>query len=392
MVDAAPPRGSLRWVKRGLVGAAFVGAALLLRGTLLSPKPVPVTVFRVAAGRVEETVTNSKAGTVKSRRRAALSPETAGRVARLPVRKGGHVAMGDVVLRLFDADARAQVAAQEKAVEAGRAAEREAAGAERQAQRELDRNVKLLGERIVSEERVDLLRSQRDQALASRDAALARLRQSEASLEIARVALDKTVLRAPFEGVVADIGTEVGEWITPSPPGVPLPPVVILLDERSIYVSAPMDEVDVGRVAEGQPVRLTFDAFPEKAQPGKVTRVAPYVQDLVEQNRTFEIEVELEDEAFASALRPGTSADVEVILGARDGVPRIPSHALMEGGKVLLVRGERLVAAPVRTGLRNWAFVEVTSGLSPGDLVVVSLDRAEVKDGAKARIEAETLR
>ena len=114
--------------------------------------------------------------------------------------------------------------------------------------------------------------------------------------------------------------------------------------------------------------------------------------DVQEQNRTFEIEAELEDAAFAKALRPGTSADVEVILASRENVLRIPSYAVLEGGRVLLVENRRLVARPVETGLKNWQFVEVTKGLSAGDRVAVSLDRAEVKEGARVSIAGETAR
>jgi HlyD family secretion protein len=87
---------------------------------------------------------------------------------------------------------------------------------------------------------------------------------------------------------------------------------------------------------------------------------------------------------------PGTSADVEVILKAREGVLRIPSYALLEGSRVLVVRGGRLAAQPARAGLKNWQFVEVVDGLAAGDAVAVSLDRADVKEGARVSIAAET--
>jgi HlyD family secretion protein len=153
-----------------------------------------------------------------------------------------------------------------------------------------------------------------------------------------------------------------------------------------------MDEVDVGRVRAGQAVRITFDAFPGRAFTGRVTRVAPYVQDAQEQNRVFEIEAELDDVAFARGLRPGTSADVEVILAGRDGVLRIPSSAILEGDRVLVARGGELESRQVALGLKNWQFAEVRRGLSPGDAVVVSLDRAEVKEGARVAITAESSR
>jgi HlyD family secretion protein len=120
--------------------------------------------------------------------------------------------------------------------------------------------------------------------------------------------------------------------------------------------------------------------------------IAPYVLDVAEHSRTFEIEVELADETFAASLRPGTSADVEVILSGRSDVLRVPSYALIEGGRALVVEGDRLVAREVEIGLRNWDFSEVTAGLAAGEAVVVSVDRAEVVEGAKVRIADETFK
>jgi len=379
-----------RAAKRAFWVAGVLGIALLARLTLFRPADVPITVFRAASGRVEETVTNSKAGTVKSRRRATLSTEVGGRVRELPARKGARVRRGDLLLRIADDDYRAQVLVLESALSAAKSVRVEACRTAEQLDRDLARSRQLAKDQIVSQELLEALQSRRDGAAAACEAARARIAQAEAAREVARVTLQKTTLKAPFDGVVADVTTEVGEWITPSPPGLPIPPVIVLIEDAAIYVSAPMDEVDVGRVRFGQAARITIDAYPNRSFSGKVTRVAPYVLDVQEQNRTFEIEAELDDSAFARKLLPGTSADVEVILAAKDGVLRIPSYALLEGGRVLVVEKNRLATRSVRTGLKNWQFVEVVEGLAAGDLVTVSLDRVEVKEGARVSIEAET--
>lgn len=372
--------------------AGFIAAVIAVKLIFFRPKSVPVTVFRAARGRVEESVANSKSGTVKSPRRASLSPEAGGRVLEIPVRKGAKVKKGDVLLRLSDADLRAQLALQESALQAAQADVRQSCAEAALAERELRRNQELAKERIVSVQLLDQLRSRRDSVSAACEASRARVHQAEAAIEVARVNLEKTVLRAPFDGVVAEIKAELGEWITPSPPGIPMPAVLELIGDGSVYVSAPIDEVDVARVRVGLGARITLDAYPDRTFAGSVTRVAPYVQDVQEQNRTFEIEVEFALGQSPPDLRPGTSADVEVILDQRDDVLRIPSYALMEGSRVLVVRGSRLAARKVKTGLMNWAFAEIRGGLQPGEPVVVSLDRAEVRDGARARISAETLK
>jgi HlyD family secretion protein len=379
----------MRWIRRGAWAVAIALGVVALRLTVWRPSAVAVSVYRVSRGRVEETVTNSKAGSVRSRRRATLSSEVGGRVAELPVAKGARVRRGDVLMRVASADSQAQVAAQEGALAAARGANAESCRAAELAERDLARNRELARERLVSAEIIDQLQTRRDGAAAACEASRARVAQAEAGLRAARVELEKTVLRAPFDGVVADVTTEVGEWITPSPPGLPIPPVIVLLDDQAIYVSAPMDEVDIGKVRIGQRVRITMDAYPGRSFPGRVTRVAPYVAEEVEQNRTFEIEVEFDDAAFARSLPPGSSADVEVIRDVREGALRIPSDAVMEGGRVLVVQDGRLVSHSVRTGLKNWQFAEVLEGLSAGDAVVVSLERVGVKEGVRVSVEAE---
>jgi HlyD family secretion protein len=371
------------WVRRLVVVALLAGAAVALKLTVFRPDPVPVTTWSVAPGRVEETVTNSKAGTIKTRRRAGLAAEIGGRVVELGARKGERVREGQVLLRLADEEYRAQLALQDRSLESARARAREACATAEQAERDLARSAELARDEVIAEQALEQARWKVDSSRAACEAAQAAVHQAAAAAEVARATAAKTVVRAPFDGVVAELRTELGEWITPSPPAMRVPPVIDLIDDASSYVSAPLDEVDVSRVDEGLPVRVTLDPYPDQSFAGTVTRVAPYVEDVQDQNRTFEIEVELDDSAFARTLRPGTTADVEVILDAKDGALRVPSYALLEGGKVLVVKDGVLEEVDVETGLRNWEYVEILDGLSAGAAVVTSLDRAEVKAGAR---------
>ena len=161
--------------------------------------------------------------------------------------------------------------------------------------------------------------------------------------------------------------------------------MIDLLDPASLYVSAPIDEVDAELVRPGLPARLTVDSRPGEEMAGRVARVAPFVLDQLEQNRTVEVEAELERAAAAAGVLPGTSADVEVILERHDGVLRVPSSAVAEGGSVLVLEGGLLVERTVTTGLANWQFTEVAAGLAEGERVVVARDSTEVKAGVKAR-------
>jgi HlyD family secretion protein len=372
------------WTRLAVL-AAVIAALVLARLTVFAPDPLPVRTVAAQQGRVEETVTNSRAGTVKARRRAKLAPEIGGKVVSLPHRRGAHVQAGEVLLRIDDALQQAQLALAEDEHEASLAQRDQAClGAER-ATRERERTERLAEQGIVSTDLLDNIESQARTAEASCRAAAAAAERAVSAVALARAELEKTVLKAPFDGIVADVFIEEGEWTSPSPPALPIPPVLDLIDMRDIYVSAPMDEVDSARISVGQAARATVDSHPGQEFAAHVVEVAPYVEDRLEQNRTVEIEIELDDEGLASTLLPGTSADAEVILSAHEDVLRIPTSALLEGGRVLLLQEGRLVERVLDLGLRNWDFTEVRSGLEPGARVVVSLDRPEVVAGARAR-------
>lgn len=377
------------WLKPLLILILLAGGVVALRLTVLRPKVVPVTVQRVGMGRVEDSVVNSRAGTVQSRLRSQISPGIAGLVVEIPARKGAHVKKGDVLLRLNDKEQQAQVDLAKRSLEAARAIAEQARSEAEQAERQWKRTQGLAQQQVVSETAIDLDRTRAQTTQAAVIAAQARIQEAEASLQVAIATLEKTVITAPFEGVVLDVTTEVGEWISPSPPGVPIPPVLDLIDPGALYVSAPIDEADVARLRTGLPVRITLDAFRGTAFKGKLTYISSFVETRQEQNRTLRVEAEFEETQLPPNLLPGLSADVEVILDARENVLRIPTYALLENSRVLVVENGRLVEKKVATGLHNWSFAEITSGLSAGESVVVSLDRPEVKAGARATISAE---
>lgn len=378
-----------KWLKFLLILGLCLAGAILLRLTVFKSKPVPVTVYRVGTGRVEDTVVNSRAGTIKSRRRAEMSPGIAGLVTEIPVKKGAHVKRDDVLLRLDDSEYRAQVQLAHSSLEAARSAAQQAQLEADQAQREWKRTQALAHNQVVSENLLDQVRTRALATEAAGAAAQAKIQETEASLAAAKATLAKTTMKAPFDGVVLDVSTEVGEWISPSPPGVFIPPVVDLIDPGALYLSAPIDEADVARIRTSLPVRITLDAFRGKSFAGTLTYVSSYVETRQEQNRTLEVEAVFTDNPLPANLRPGLSADLEVILDARDGVLRIPTYALMEGSRVMVIKDDRLVGRPVATGLHNWKYTEITSGLVQGERVVVSLDRPEVKPGARVVVTGE---
>jgi HlyD family secretion protein len=374
-----------RWLPWALAAAAV--CVLVLWTTVLTPELVPVKVVAVQRGTVESTVTNTKAGTVRARRRAQISPEVSGRVVEIRRREGEWVKPGEVILVMDGASQRAQLRLAQESLRAAQAARREACIQRDRARRDLERKQELAARKIVSDDLLDQLQSVFEASDASCKRVGAEVDRAQAQIAAIEVELEKLLIRAPFEGVIAEVAIEVGEWITPSPPLIQAPAVVDVIDLSSLYVSAPMDEVDSASIHAGQPAKLTVDSYPDIQFEGKVFRVAPYVLDVLAQNRTVEIEVELVDAELATKLLPGTSADVEVVLEARDAALRLPTSALLEGNRVLVASDGRLEERPVEIGLKNWDYAEVTGGLDEGQRVVLSLDRVEVKAGARVEVE-----
>ncbi len=352
-------------------------------------KPVSVRVQAVERGLVEETVANTRAGTVKACRRARLAPSVGGQIATLKAHKGDRVKAGDLLLELWNQDLKAQVTLADREADASDARARAACFNAQNAQREADRQVKLSKRNMASQEAVDRATTSAQAGLADCQAAEATARVQAARVGVAQANLAKTRLEAPFDGVIAEVSGELNEYVTPSPPGIPTPPAVDLIDDSCFYISAPIDEVDASKVRLGADARVTLDAFRDHAFPGKVRRIAPYVLDLEKQARTVEVEVEILERPKEAPLLAGYSADVEVIVDRHDKVLRVPTAAVRaEGGVLVLDPATGLLEArEITKGLSNWDETEVTSGLKEGELVVLSLDREGVKEGAPAKIE-----
>lgn len=361
----------------------------VLRVTLFAPDPIEVRVEPVERGIVESTVTNSKAGTVEARRRSRIAAEIGGRVVEISHREGAVVVAGEALIRLSDVSLSAQLDLAVRGVAVGRSRLEDACLLRDRAGRELKRTQRLAERNVASEDRLDALQYSFDSARVACQTADAELARARAQRDAAEAELEKTVIKAPFDGIIAEVNVEVGEWVTPSPPLLTSPPVIDLIDPTSIFVSAPMDEVDSGAIRAGLAVKLTVDSRPGQTFAGTVSRVAPYVLDEEAQNRTLEIEISIDDAELAASLLPGTSADAEVILEQRSDVLRVPTSALLRGRAVLVLVDGRLVEREVRLGLRNWQFAEVLSGLALGEQVVVSLDKIEIKAGVRATASSQ---
>ncbi len=377
-------RRTIRFAVAGLLVVAALAWAVL---NALHKDPVLVLVQPVTVGNVEAVVANTRAGTVNACRRAKLAPAIGGKIQRLPVRKGDRVKAGQVLVELWSEDLHAQITLAEKELNAAHARRDEACLNAANAQREAARATELQKKKLVSDDAVDKAVTMQQAQAAACAGANSNVEVSQLRIAAAHAALERTVLKAPFSGYIAELNGELGEYVTPSPPGIPTPPTVDLVDTSCLYIAAPIDEVDAPKIRTGMPARITLDAFPGKNFKGTVRRIAPYVLEAEKQARTVDVEAVFEDPLEYQDLLPGYSADLEVVLDVHPKVLRVPTEAVLEGKKILLLRLGVIEERRIETGLSNWKLTEVKTGVAEGDSVIVSVGREGVKAGAAAKAE-----
>jgi HlyD family secretion protein len=375
--------------KKTLIIIIGIGLAVAVYFFNKQTEFVDVEVATVEQGEVRATVSNTRVGTVKACRRAYLAPATGGQVAEMHVKEGDVVKQNQLLMEVWNKDLKAQVTLQDAQTRSNRATAEQAcqlgAGAEREAERAL-RLQKF--NHIISEEQVDIKATGARAKRASCNAALEAVAVSEANRDAVQAAVERTLVLAPFDGTVAEINTEIGEYVTPSPPGIPTLPAIDLLDVSCLYVSAPIDEVDAPQIKTGMSACVSLDAFAEKRCSGTVSRIAPYVLEKEKQARTVEVEVKLTDPQEIKDLLPGYSADIEVLLVSKLNALRVPAEAVLDNNKVLVMHDDGLLEErSFKPGLANWNTVEVLSGLNAGDKVVLSVGKEDVVAGAYARVK-----
>ncbi|MGN5000376.1 efflux RND transporter periplasmic adaptor subunit [Aeromonas sp. 61P] len=331
------------------------------------PQPTQIRLAEVGRGDVLVTVVNTRAGTIKSCQRAGLSLPGGGVVEQIAVKAGERVARGDLLLTLWSDDIHADLARARAQQALGKTQREErcseAAYYEREAKRLATLLAKNLTSRTLAEQAQNLADTRRYVCQASRQ----QERVDEAQVAQVEARLSERRLLAPFAGVVAEVNSKLGEYMTPSPPGVAMPPVIDLIDDRCLYVSAPIDEVDAARLKVGQSARVLLDAMPGRDLAATVTRIAPYVKELEKQARTVEVEAALTALPTDVPLLIGYSADLEVEVTRATNVLRVAASSRADDGSVLRLEGDKLVRVVPRWGVENWNWIEVAEGLAAGD-------------------------
>jgi RND family efflux transporter MFP subunit len=359
-----------RIVKSKLVWISVLVVVIIIIFAMSGNKPVSVKVVELKTGELRVIVNATTTSTVKSETEVTLSAQRTGGVVELPVEEGDSVKAGTLIARL---DLTEETVQTENALTQSKATYEEAG-------KNLKRSEDLFNKGMISQQDFDAVRRTYDVAKS----------QYQASIADAEVKREYSIIRAPFDGVIAKKSTEVGELLLPGNQ------IVTIVNPDKIYVLATIDEVDVGRLQRGQQVTLTVDAFPGEKYQGTIKRISPIVSGGKLETRTADVWIYFNEKQ--QQIKPGMSADVEILVFTLPAVLSVPSQAVIkrEGKKQVFVAtgstikaGERAVAKlkQVEFGETNWSFTQVTKGLTAGEFVITTPEVEGLKDGAKVRIE-----
>jgi RND family efflux transporter MFP subunit len=336
-------------------------------------------------------------GYVVARTKASVSAKTAGRLAFLGVSEGSYVRKGAVIARLENADFEAAVSQAQANIATADAAVIEATADRNQLTREVTRlrDIQAKDDRLISPQDLDLAVSRAAQGEARLKAAEARARAAQAGLRMAEANNENTVIRAPFSGTVLRKDAEVGEVVAPSVGGgLTRGAVVTIADLTTLEVEVDVNEAYIGRIHSGRQARITLDAYPDTTFRGSVRQVVPTAD---RQRATVQVKVSIDEHdprilpemgAKVDFLEPAVPQATGTAAAPRLSI-RVPSTAVRtDGGTsvVWIVRDGRLVRRPVTTGPVSGGFLEIRSGLSGGEQLLVGGVESP-KDGMRVKVQ-----
>ena len=320
-----------------------------------------VTVTSAKKGDIAEIL--SLTGTLIAFQEVRITSKIPGKVQRVLVDVGSRVKPGDTLIQLEQ---------RELALAVDQA---EAGLANAKANLEIckttfDRLDNLLKDKAISKMKYD-------DAKARLDIARAQVWQARAAVASAKEQLENATITCPIDGIVAKKNVEVGEVV--SPPIMPGKALLDVVDMRHLKTTVNVSENRVKEVYIGQETIITVDGFRGEFFPGKVSKISPVVNP---RSRTFEVEVLISNPE--SKLKPGMFARVQLVLAKRTDVVKVPLRAVTQEDKghvVFLAENGVARACNVKLGISDGVDVEVISGVTEGDKVIVQ-GNVGLKDGA----------
>jgi len=364
-------RRTRRWVVLGVVAIALLLAAGFV---LTRPRVVDVqTVAVVTAYPSQQFVVLNATGYVVAQRKAAIASKATGRLEWLGVAEGSRVKEGEVIARLDNRDVVAQADAARAQANAARASLDQTLAEERDALSQHRRNVDLVAKGFVSQSSLDTSKARADRAVAGVTSARAALAAAEAGARNAEVAVDYTLIRAPFDGVILSKSANVGDMVTPFSSATDSKgAVVAMADMDTLEVEADVSESSLSKVKVGQPAEIVLDALPDARFLGRISRMVPTVD-----RAKATVMTKVKFDRIDPRVLPEMSAKVSFLSRDVSSAEQKPLTAV--AADAIAQRDGRAVVFVVREG--GAIAVPVTPGAKLGDLVAVA---GELRSGEKA--------
>ena len=384
----APVRRRRRkWVGLVAIAVALAAGALWFalqsRATLVQTTPV-VTTYPS-----QQFVVLNASGYVVAQRKAAIASKASGRLEWLGVAEGSRVKAGEVIARLDSRDVAAQLDAALANVKVARAALDQSLAEDRDAEVSLKRTQDLVKQKFVSQSALDQAKARADRAVAGVASARAGLVAAEANAKNAQVAVDYTLIRAPFDGIILSKSANVGDMVTPfSSAADSKGAVVNMADMSTLEVEADVAESSLSKISVGQPAEIVLDALPDARFRGVVARMVPTVD-----RAKATVMTKVRFEAIDPRVLPEMSAKVSFLSQAvtpeqQKPVVAVNPDALVQRGArtvLLVVRDNRVLEVPVTPRSRIGDFVAIAGDVKPGEKAVLK-PAPDLKDGASVKL------
>jgi RND family efflux transporter MFP subunit len=328
----------------------------------------PVKVVNVTKGRVANAVTIT--GKVTAGLELAVVPKVPGKVAAVNVEVGQRVTKGQVMIRLDSSDVQAQLKSAQAGLAMQKALQAQAAIRYRDAMDNYERSKYLLDQGAISQVALEAAKMQYDTAAAGYNPAggntqtAAAINQAQANIDSLRVQLANLTITAPADGIIATRNVDPGEMASNQSP------VVNIVNTDIMIIEGSLAESEVNLVAVGEQVKVFVKAVQETPYLGKVLSVSPSADA---RTKAFPVRIELENKD--ASLKSGMIAEVILDTKTKEGVLLIPKEAVLDRGDkkiAFVVKAKAALEKQVTLGLSDDTNVEVASGLSEGDQVVVN--------------------
>lgn len=374
-----------------MVGAVLAVAAGSLTLALNERGTAPQVELEIVDKRaLRATVLGS--GTFDFQDTAALSPEVIGLVREVMVKEGDAVQQGQLVMVLDQETQKAEVEQRESMVRQKEVDIERQAAMLKLRQQQVRRSTELVAERLVDVANHEHVQHEAELARLQLAASREELRQSRAALAQVRESLSKTRIRAPITGVVTAIALKVGETAVPSSTGIAGSSLMTIADVSTMIATIKVDEMDVARLQPGQTAMVFAGSAADKPIAGRVDRIALAPPrngvDTRSNERSYQVEIALLD-GDHTKLRTGMSCRAEIFVDEGREPVAVPVQAVMtetleeadapsrndkrthRRQYVLVELGGAVLRRYVESGMSDDTYVEIVSGLSLGDRVVV---------------------